>query len=66
MTTDDARKPYDFIDSAAHWDHRGEEMRVLAEECRDPTARKILSRLATDCDKLAKRAEERGSRDQKS
>jgi hypothetical protein len=56
--------PYFY--SAARWDHRSEEIRTLVEEYRDPTVREILSRLAAECDVLARRAEECGSCDQES
>jgi hypothetical protein len=58
-------EPVDMFNSAARWAHRGEEMRTLAEEARDPTARAMLLRLAADYDHLAKRAEQRSSRGRK-
>ena len=60
--TNSADDPY--FCSAARWEHRSEEIRTLVEEYRDPTVREILSDSAADCDVLARRAEERGSRDQ--
>jgi hypothetical protein len=50
---------FDMSYSAARWAHRGEAIRALAKEYRDPTLKKILARLAADCERLARDAEER-------
>jgi hypothetical protein len=44
-----------------HWLHRAEEMRALANDMRDDTAKKSLLRLAEEYEKLAKRAEVRST-----
>jgi hypothetical protein len=62
MKTLGAPDPFHIIDSPGRWAHRGEEMRTLADEARDPTVRALLFQLAADCDGLARRAEERSSR----
>ena len=48
--------------SAQHWRMRGEEMRTIAAETRDSTARAML-RIAADYDRLAKHADDRASQD---
>jgi hypothetical protein len=50
------------IDDPKHWHYRAEEMRVLAEEFTDITARATMLRLADDYDTLGDRAEERVAR----
>jgi hypothetical protein len=66
MKMNGARNPFHFIDSAGRWAHRGEEIRTLAEEARDPRVGAMLFRLAADYDRLARHAEERSSGDQES
>ena len=42
---------------AAHWRMRAEEMRTIADETRDATARAMMLRIAADYDRLAKHAD---------
>ena len=44
-----------------HWLHRAEEMRALANEMKDDTAKQSLLRLAEEYEKLARRAEMRST-----
>ena len=44
-----------------HWLHRAEEMRALANDMKDDTAKQSLLRLAEEYEKLAKRAEVRST-----
>jgi hypothetical protein len=53
--------PSDVLKSAAHWRMRGEEMRTLAEEAIDPTARAMMLRIAADYDRLAKHSDDKSS-----
>ncbi|MBV8794523.1 MAG: hypothetical protein JO136_06245 [Hyphomicrobiales bacterium] len=49
--------------SAELWRMRAEEMRTIAEETRDSTARAMMPRIAADYDRLAKHADDRASQD---
>jgi hypothetical protein len=51
------------LNDAQHWRDRAAEMRALSAEMKDFEARTLMLKLANDYDKLADRAEERGSRD---
>jgi hypothetical protein len=55
--------PTHIINNASHWRMRGEEMRTLAEDSIDPTARAMMLRIAADYDRLAKHADDRVSQD---
>ena len=43
---------------ALHWRMRAEEMRTIAEENRDSTARAMMLRIAADYDRLAEPADD--------
>jgi len=47
-----------FISDPAHWRQRGKEMRALAEDVLDFTARQTMLRIASDYERLAARADE--------
>ena len=52
----------DPINDPQHWRDRAAEMRALAESMSKPETTAIMVKLAEDYDKLADRAEERGTR----
>jgi hypothetical protein len=55
-----------LLDNPAHWIARAETARVIAEELGDdPESKRIMLRIAEDYEELAKRAQERVSRQRK-
>jgi hypothetical protein len=57
---EDEQMASSFINDPAHWRHRAEEMRTLAEGMSSSETRQIMMRIATDYERLAERAEQRG------
>jgi hypothetical protein len=49
-------------DNPEHWHMRAEEMRVMANDMTDETAKQMMLRIADDYDKLAERAASRMQR----
>ena len=54
--------PSNALSNFARWSGRSEEMRIMAEELQDPTARAMMLRLSADYGRLAERAEEVAAR----
>jgi hypothetical protein len=50
--------PLNLLGNFARWSGRSEEMRIIAEEMQDPTAKAIMLGLSADYGRLAERAEE--------
>ena len=48
-----------IVDDPKHWRKRAEEIRSLADEMRDEISKQMMLQIAADCERLAKRAEER-------
>jgi hypothetical protein len=44
-----------------HWRKRAEDMRMLANEIKDPLSKETMLRIADDYERLAKRAQERAN-----
>jgi hypothetical protein len=51
--------PLSFINNPRHWTDRAEQMRALAEETKDESAKQTMLRIAADYDRLAERAQAR-------
>ena len=54
MKRGSAPAPFDIINSGAHWRMRAEEIRTLADDAEEATARAMMLRIAADYDRLAK------------
>ena len=52
--------PTSFINDPAHWRQRAEEARTIAEQMSDLNSKDAMLRIATDYERLAERAEQRG------
>jgi hypothetical protein len=64
MKIHSARAPFDIINSGAHWRMRAEEIRTLADDAEEATARAMMLRITADYDRLAKWAEDRSPGDE--
>jgi len=60
------RRSFDYLKDPAHWRGRAEEMRVLAEQMRDPNARRMMLGIALDYDRLGDWSEKQMLQDQNS
>ncbi len=50
-----------ILDDSARWRERAEEARTMADEMKDPEARRTLLEIAVSYGKLAERAERRNN-----
>jgi hypothetical protein len=50
-----------LITNPEHWYHRADEIRYLAALTKDPQNKTIMLRIANDCERLPKRAEQQTS-----
>ncbi len=48
-----------YINDPSHWRQRATEMRKMAEEAADPTAKDSMLKIAVEYDRLAERAAKR-------
>jgi len=55
--------PTHIINNGSHWRMRAEEMRTLADDAIDATAKAMMLRIAADYDRLAKHADDRVAQD---
>jgi hypothetical protein len=63
MKRDSIAQPGYLHRTARRWSLRAEELRVLAEEAYDPAVRRMMLRIASDCDWLAEKAVDRVAHD---
>jgi hypothetical protein len=55
--------PSDLLSDPEHWRERAEEIRVQAEQMKDPITRQQMFALVEGYERLARRAEERRARE---
>jgi hypothetical protein len=53
---------HSVLDDPKHWLERAEEARSIADQLSDPESRRMMLRIAEDCERLANHARRRTSR----